>query len=236
MKAFALRNIFVGGFSLCAACVSARADTITLWVNAFIPSSGPAAITNVPNQPGQTMLNGGVVGCFLTDQRSFSSDNGASARMTSKITFDLDASGGTNISTSQATGLTQRVDCSSGSTDGLCSGQAATDNMSFTNIQFDQNQQILSFTLDGRASNPCFEWQDISIAPNIHYKLYFTFNVNNRGWGITGTLGDFPAFEGYMQVNGNAPVTLFNAGAHEFNAGLGIASDRSPDLEITGMY
>jgi hypothetical protein len=79
--------------------VPASADTIQLWVKAFIPTSGPTAIVPVPGHPGQTMLRGPAgIGCFLTDQRGFDTDIGKPARMTSTITFDLTANGVSNVS------------------------------------------------------------------------------------------------------------------------------------------
>lgn len=212
------------------ASAPASAETITIWVKSFIPSSGPSAIVAVPNHPGQTMLDGGPVGCFLTDQRGFSNDLSKSARMTSMISFDLTVAGATNVSQSHSTGTTHKVNCSSGSTEGLCSKTAPTSDMRFHNIQFDKPNGFFSFTLESRASNPC-----VSLSPNIHYKVLFSFNVKNKIWGFTALTGQFPSFEGYMTVNSGPVIMLFQAPAQPFNGGTGIIYDRT-QIERTGAY
>src|SRR5262249_37146686 len=124
-------------FFVVVAGSAASAESISLWVKAFIPSGGPSVIKPVPNQAGQTMLDGGRVGCFLTDQRSFDQDAAKSARLTSKISFDLSSQGVSNVNQSHDTGVTHKVDCASGSTAGLCTDKAPTGGMTFKNIQFD---------------------------------------------------------------------------------------------------
>ena len=217
----------------------AQAEPVTLWVKAFIPNSGPAAIVSVPNHADQTMLQGTpttLIGCFLTDQRDFSLDPTSPARMTSSLSLDLSSDGINSVSPTHATGTTQEVDCNSGSIDGKCTGQADNSGMSFSNIQFDADQKIFSFTLDGQAANPCFTFVGMSVAPNIHYKVLFSANATNRTWGLTATLGVFPSFEAYLQVGSNSPITLFQAKAQEFNGGTSIFLSRQPDIEVTGTY
>jgi hypothetical protein len=107
--------------------------------------------------------------------------------------------------------------------------------MQFTNINFDNAQRILSMNLEGKASNPCFNYGPINPAPNIHYKVLYSFNVGNRGWGITAITGQFPAFEGYMKVGASPTVTMFRAPAAEFTAGIAIWGDR-PHIEAIGNY
>ncbi|MHC4050134.1 DUF3238 domain-containing protein [Bradyrhizobium sp. 25ACV] len=222
--------------ALCFFPSAANAATISLWVKAFIPSSGPSAIVNVPGHSGQTMLNGLGVGCFHTDGRGFSSSQAASARMTSSINFTLTGSGISAVTQSHATGVTQKVDCASGNTGGLCRGQAQNLGMQFKNIQFDAAQKIASMTLEGAASNPCFQWGLANPAPNIHYKLLLSFNAINKTWGVTAMTGQFPSFEAYMQVDGGPVKTLFQLTALEFNLGSAIYLDRVPDTELTGSY
>src|SRR5690349_18307870 len=106
---------FMGLLTLAFFANDARADSMTLWLKAFIPNNGPAVIVPVPQHNGQAMIKGpGLIGCFLTDQRSFNADINSSARMTSILKFDLAASGTSNISQNHATGTTQKVACDSG--------------------------------------------------------------------------------------------------------------------------
>jgi hypothetical protein len=235
MKAMSPAQIYGLGILIFIFSSPVHAETITVWVKAFIPNSGPGVIVNVPNHTGQTMLNGGPVGCFLTDQRNFDSDVSKSARMTSKISFNISAQGVNNISQVHETGITHKVDCIAGSTSGLCTGQAETTGMAFKNIQFDQTQKIFSMTLEGGASNPCFQFAGINPVPNIHYKILFSFNTNNKTWGLTAITGMFPSFEGYMKIDTRPVVVLFQARAQEFNGGAALVSDRT-QLEITGNY
>jgi hypothetical protein len=222
--------------ALCIFPVTAHAEKIALWVKAFIPTNGPAAIANVPNHPGQTMLNGLGVGCFLTDQRGFSINRAAEARMTSTIIFTLTGTGISSVTQVHQTGVTQKVNCGSGATAGLCRAQAENRGMEFKNIQFDAAQKIASMTLEGAASNPCFEWAGPNPAPNIHYKVLLSFDTTNKTWGLTAIAGQFPAFEGYIQVEGGPVKTLFQLKALEFNLGTAIYLDRIPHVEVTGTY
>jgi hypothetical protein len=213
-----------------------RPETILIWVKAFIPGNGPAPIANVPNHPGQTMLNGGALGCFLTDQRDFSPVRSTEARLTSNIAFKLSSAELSGITQSHQTGITQKVDCATGNTAGLCRAQATSKGMEFRNIQFDAGQKIASMTLEGSASNPCFDSVMGSPAPNIHYKVQLSFNTNNRTWAVTAVTGQFPAFEAYMQVDSGPVKPLFQLKALNFNLGSAIFLDRVPQVELTGTY
>jgi hypothetical protein len=223
---------------LAAFCVVSRAnaETMTIWVKAFIPNSGQTVIVSVPNHDHQTMLKGpGLIGCFLTDQRSFVADKSASARMTSVIKFDLTPNGIKNRSDNNYTGVTQQLACDSGSTAGQCTGRAPASQMSFSNVQYDADHQIFSATLNGLASNPCFTYSGINVAPNIHYSAQFSLNAKNRTWGLTAKIGQFPAFEAYLQVGTYPPIPMFQAQAQAFLGGLGIFNSRD-ELEVTGSY
>jgi hypothetical protein len=117
-----------------------HAENISIWVKALIPSSGSAVTKDVPGHPGQTMLNGGSPGCFLTDQRGFNNGPTSSARITSSITFNLSAAGVTGLSDSHKTGVTQTSYRTLGKPDGLCTGQAENLGMEFQDVAFDSTQ------------------------------------------------------------------------------------------------
>src|SRR5664279_4022356 len=67
--------------------------TVKLWIKAFIPSTYERAVvvSGTGAHAGKTMVTGSWVmnRCFLTDQRSFSSDIHADARMHSEIEIDV---------------------------------------------------------------------------------------------------------------------------------------------------
>ena len=64
--------------------------TIQVWLKGFIPAQPTDHIKPLPNNPGKMMITiPNVPGCFSTDNRSFSDDPAASARMTSFIEIEM---------------------------------------------------------------------------------------------------------------------------------------------------
>jgi hypothetical protein len=59
---------------------------VLIWIKAFIPINVPGYTQPAPGWGGVTMINDPwVPGCWLTDNRMFSNDAAASARMTSML-------------------------------------------------------------------------------------------------------------------------------------------------------
>lgn len=61
--------------------------TLKIWISSFIPKDIAGYTMAVPGQAGRSMIPGPtpLSDCFHTDQRGFSSDPNASARMRSLV-------------------------------------------------------------------------------------------------------------------------------------------------------
>jgi len=189
--------------------------TIRLWFKAFIPQ----AILSGP--PGKD--------CFMGDNRSYSSDPMASARMTSEVVFENLDTPEPMFSQSHRCGLTRQVDCGwwflGGGTLGapIHSATADTRNMRFYNfqkpgVQWDwpypyppaahpPERTVEAYTLsyEGRASDPL-----VPFAPDINIWAYIQLDLNSGLLSVNGMVDDFPAFEGYVTVNETqGPFGLF---------------------------
>jgi hypothetical protein len=231
-------TFLLGLLVLVGAATRADADTYKFWIKAFIPNSHP---TNpgyiVPDPSGGTMIQDPVFtgSCYTTDNRDFTSDASASARMTSQLVLSVDSSGLTNGSgdETEQTGQTNRVKCSDGTSDG-CSDHADTSGMKFSNVKYDAfNNGTLYFSVDASAANPCFPIQipgHVNFAPNIHYKGQFTIGVQTNVVSYSIEIGGFPAFEIYVQKNSQSPVTVLQQPPANGSTVFDIPSSR-PTLE-----
>jgi hypothetical protein len=81
-----------------------------------------------------------------------------------------------------------------------------------TIISRSNNHTALSFTMMG--SNPFFTYAGVNFSPPI--KMHFKFFVKTKDNGdidvsLKGKTSQFPAFEAYIQINQEAPITLFRS-------------------------
>lgn len=179
---------------------------LKIWVKAFIPKYHPTNQNYVLPRPGHSgeymipdPIESGV--CFATDNRSFSSDQRASARMTSTITLML--SGG-NLSQNQShqVGETRVFWCADG-TEKHPPKSAKTSRMYWgTPAHADGNIQV---TLEGNANNP-----HVVGSPSIYYAGDFMFDSRKKKLRYKLTFGRFPAFEVYAQLDSGQVVKLIN--------------------------
>lgn len=106
-------------------------NTIKLWFKAFIPRDleGASSVPGSGLHSGKTMLltPGPINACFLTDQRSFSPDIDAHARMHSEIEIDLHTA--KILNEVHKCYETIEVDCETGRE--KCRKSADTSNMKF---------------------------------------------------------------------------------------------------------
>lgn len=187
---------------------------IVFWINAFIPVNVEGVTQPWPNHPGKTVLTGlteflpSVGGCFLTDQRSFSSDIAASARMHSEVrvrmtetTFDWTQTHRCNT--------THKVDCDDGSE--VDSATADTDDMAFRLIEGSTDRVVLEY--NGAAKDPL-----VLPAPNLDMEGTLTVDRNTRTVHFDGLVDDFPAFEAYAVKDGFGPYTIATLGPSDGGA------------------
>ncbi len=175
---------------------------VTFWMRAFIPKDIPGLTQSIPNHDALTMISGPtpVNDCFLTDQRSFDSDKGASSRMHAEAIVDFDDS---------IPGLTQvhrcdptvEVDCEDGDVE--CSEQAKTTAMAFV-MGTSSSARLAVLHMKCAASNPCFRG-----APDIDFEGRITIDADARSVEFDGKIDAFPAFEAYAAINDGAAFPLF---------------------------
>lgn len=194
-----------------------RIETIRLWLKAFIPGTIESAllVPGTGEHAGKTMLPtpGPLNRCFLTDQRGFSADFDASARMHSVI--EIDVTHGSIIHQSHQCYDTIEVDCETG--EELCRQSASIDQMRFANFDVADGGNRIVFRLEGSSKNPCLEIATLKVSPNLDYSGEITIDLDAARQSMDvhfdGKVEIYPAFEMYVAVNDQQPVAVFEAPA-----------------------
>jgi sulfur transfer complex TusBCD TusB component (DsrH family) len=182
------------------------AEIIKIWLKAFIPidSEGSAP---VPGDSSKTMLlTGPVDRCFLTDERRFSEDIDAKARMHSEIEIDLRAR--TLLNELHKCYETTEIDCHTSEV--KCVDYADSSHMSWSNFQVSPEGAI-SVDLSGSTHNPCMKMAGVDVSPNLDYNGTLTIVLLDNGVSVAfkGNIETYPAFEMYAVVDGGAPQIIF---------------------------
>jgi len=223
-------NVYLaaGGRAVCMclafACslTSEAAETIHVWVNAFIPKEHPqlpdyitstAAGSYVIKAPSIAALSPSgqeraLVGtCFLTDNRLFITDPLASSRMS--VEFDLVVDG-RNLSIKPhdsrpiiRASPSTNVECASGK---LLS-EKPNNNLIAEVGDVKKSDFERSVFLKASSGNPYF-----AASPKIDITISIQYFVLDRSLDIKGTIGNFPSFESYYQLNDGTPVKIMAVG------------------------
>jgi hypothetical protein len=178
--------------------------TFTFWLNAFIPGTIAGLTTPVPSHAGLTMIHGpipGVSDCFHTDQRDFSQDINASARLHSEVTVDFSGPTPGLAGIHHKCSPTIECDCEDG--DEECNKAADTSEMSFTLLS-GTSVHSASLKLVGAAHNGC-----VPGSPAIDYTGTIAVRTDARSLEFDGFVDVFPAFEAYARINDGSPTRLF---------------------------
>jgi Protein of unknown function (DUF3238) len=190
-------------------------ESVIFWLNAFIPinvctKKGDLFVITLPdNVPGAPVP---ILRFFTGDQREFSTDQSASARMHSEVTIVGLSSDDPRISTQrQVCGESQEVD-----SDGniIATATADTNRMRFLNFRgsqtIDPNGGVIDgipgsvqIDLSGAASLPLF-----AKAADIDYAGTLIIDRLEGNVLFKGAVDEFPAFEMYFRPNGGNAVTL----------------------------
>jgi len=182
---------------------------VHLWIRAFIPNqhpTNPGYIVPIPGVDGRWVIPAPVGGsCFETDDRYFASDPDASYRVMAEVELDTDGQTVAAVPSGPRplfnTGLTRNVDCSTG-VDVVPPQRAATDGIHFgAPAAADGVAQIV---VNASVGNPMY-----LVAPKIDYSGTFTYTSATKSLRFQGSVGEFPAFEAYAQVNGGTVTTVF---------------------------
>src|SRR5664279_4656707 len=187
--------------------------TVKLWIKAFIPSTYERAVV-VPGtgaHAGKTMVTGSWVmnRCFLTDQRSFSSDIHADARMHSEI--EIDVTKGKEIYQFHHCYDTIEIDPHNGIE--RCRAQGDTSEMRFYDFKVGTRQKRYTLKIKAGSKNPCIRIAGVNIAPNLDYlgsiTVVVTDDPSHAIVTFSGKIEKYPAFEMYASANDGEAQTLF---------------------------
>lgn len=186
-----------------------QVQTIKIWLKSFIPGDYQFAevVKGTGKHAGKTMIHLPlpIKSAFLTDQRTFSSDIAAKARMHSELEMDVQKA--TIVNEVQKCDETTEVDPNTG--DEKCVGHGSTDKMKFTKLRV--SGKVISVDLEASSANPCAKVASVELAPAQDY--FGTLTITPNGNSVTvlfdGKVERFPAYEMYVSVNGGEPNTLF---------------------------
>jgi len=181
---------------------------VHIWIKSFIPNSHPTNRDYINKIAGKDLyVIEEPIGsdCAMTDNRLFETDVNASARMTAEFVFEVNEDGAV-ISPAVprpifSTGASRRVNCSTGE-NVETPKFAKTDNMNMGKPAFaDGKAQVV---IDCRASYPYF-----SIAPDVNFGGTFTYDLATKKLKFQGSVGVFPSFEAYAQLDSGPIATIF---------------------------
>ncbi len=174
--------------------------SVAFWLNVFIPRDIVGLTVTVPTGPhaGKTALDGSAR--LLTDQRAFSSDPRASARMQSHITIDVSGS-------EPGVTVVQRADwaitCDREHGEVICRARATTRGMTADVIAMDP----VRVRLECAARHPCPV--ALPALEELRFHGMVVYWPDARELSIDFMVGLFPAFEGYAAMNDGPPTILF---------------------------
>ena len=140
-----------------------------------------------------------IVGCFPTDQRSFSTELHASSRVASIATVNPALPGGL-MKQEHPSNESNAVDCGDGSI--INRETTDTSDQKFTFIPAGASK-IAQLKIHASGHNPNFKW-----APAIDIDGTFFIDLGANTIRFDGFIDQYPAYEAYVTYNGNATVSI----------------------------
>ncbi len=199
-----------------------KIETLTIWLNAFIPNDLPESFLHRPDvgpYRGKVFLKhpGFPIddSHYATDQRSWSKQPNASSRMHSRIDI-LMRHGTLSSIRRKEVGQTIRI---SRFGNVLCKKRADPENTMEISELRQINSDSLAFSFSGNGANPCTP--PVSPSPEINYALDVSIMLApDRGSAsirVKGGIDEFPSFEMYAAANDDFKnaVTLFRRRASD---------------------
>jgi hypothetical protein len=196
---------------------SRRVDTITIWLNAFIPNDVPGWTETVDKGPEKGKvglispigeMTGGLVDdvWYLTDQRSFSRNPRISSRMHTLMTFDVR---GTPKIIQRTVRIDPTVKVKREDGTVMCRKTGSTKQMHISPpLPF--TQKHIEFTFSGVGLNPCTPG---GISTAIDYRVDFKIHLNtSRSKAVVefdARVDEFPSFEAYVVINRDFVMNSF---------------------------
>lgn len=215
-----------------------RVNRVQFWINIFIPKDVPGLTKTVKTGPhaGKTYIPHPVIPAlgYLTDQRDFSSWQGASSRLQSVTTILLNGiypqvssihkSDPTHEITVDPTGLlpdgvtgigtctTQATDWTYGRTVGIGGPQAMR--LPWVLVEaWDPSTGLLTLSVAASGGNPCAP--TTKLGGEVDYDGTVFLNLKDMTVRFSGKTDPLPSYEMYAQVDDGAPVTVFRRSAAE---------------------
>jgi hypothetical protein len=186
-------------------------DLIRFWLNAFIPDSvcvlkGDLFAVEVPSPTPPFLIR-----FFAGDQRGFSDNPDALARMHSEVTIlRLSSDAPQAVDENQICGESLELD-EQGNI--LQRGKAPTDRMKFTNLRGSKTVDPEGGVVDGIPGSVQIDFfgsasLPLVAAPDIDYSGTLVIDVAEGNILVSGATNGFPAFEMYCSIDGGAVMTL----------------------------
>lgn len=204
-------------------------DRLRIVMHSFIPSGYPGSEDEILPLPGTSkkmiLADFPIFGpdlpilgrqCFGTDDRMFSNDPNASARVTADFVVVVSAS--PNIETDVAkrfrSGATRKVDCATGAVLATKSASVSSCTLGTPAYAAGKMQVYVSC----KASDPLVPLVPEKFTPDLTFGGVFTFDNASKGISFKGDVGAFPSYEAYASLNGSSLKQVF-AVAPEKGAG-----------------
>jgi hypothetical protein len=183
----------------------AVARSLFVWVKVFIPGDAGFLLLTGPFR-GSTVVYGPVDACFLTDQRGFDSDAGASARVHAFLFVNLSTG---RWHDHKWAGRTTQVDCRNGREERHDTAVVKGSGFSLASSTSTAAGSVSEFGLEASASDPLY-W---GLAPKVQIEGSLKVTVAPSGSEVTldftGLIEPWPSFEMYASVNGGSPGEVF---------------------------
>ena len=187
--------------------------SIKIWIKAFIPSAyqGAQVVPGSGAHAGKTMVSARwlVNRSFLPDQRGFSSDIHAEARMHSEV--EIDVAKGRETYQFHHCYDTIEVDAHTG--DEKCRAPGETSNMRFHDFEASPDQKHYAIKIKAGSKNPCVKIGVLKVAPNVDYtgtiNIVIGDDPSKAIVSFSGKIEKYPAFDMYATANDGEPQTIF---------------------------
>ena len=226
-----MRTALVAIALLLVASAASAQTRVRIWFDAFIdPANSTIKDFSVATKAGTKVIRApdlpvppgldisALKGtCFSTDDRTFDPSPLASAR--GRVDFVMKFEGRRRFQVMNAPGRnamvfvgnTRNVDCVTGADlqppkkaeieayiRGVTSG--------ITIGEVKENGFLKLFNVRASIGDPFYKILNFPIAPNLDFEFVVEYSVTGLSMKLYGSTGSFPSFEGYYQINDNAPV------------------------------
>ena len=186
-------------------------ESVTFWLNAFVPRNVSGMTVTLPAGPhaGKTAIDGPVR--VLTDQRAFSHDPDASSSMQTRVSIGLQGPEPT-VTIAHRTGWA--VTCNREDGEVVCRARAGTRGMTASVLSLSP----VTVQIACAARHPCPD------APpgleEIQFRGTLVYDPDRRELAVDIFVPSFPAFEAYGAINDSVPTVLFH---HAPPAGIALS-------------